>query len=575
MAQRRTVWVGAMSAVILTCTAHAVVAQDTTQQELQELRALVRQQAATMQAMQRQLDEIESRQRAPRGRAAASAGPVAGAKAATALPAPAAQTAAADQAQQGRPRNVPAPGGEALPLPQPGHIPGPNERNVVVTQQPGNLPGRSTVQPYTSAGMTSPGASPLVPAAPVSSGADRIRLSLSGQVDRMLLYGNDGKTSAVRNVDNNNSSTRLRVVGETQINATASGGINLETELRPNSSATTTLTQNLPQPASASTFTVRQAEAYMQDIRYGGVRLGFGSTASYLTTEVDLSGTAVASYSQVADFDGGFAFRQRGAAQVPAAGGRFVLSPAGSYGPAVGAVFNFFDGLGRDNRIRYDTPRWNGFGLATSFLDGDAFDIALRYAGAFDGNQLVGAIAFADALARHHLTLTNVAGLPGAAPNLYGYAGVPTGANGTEGLATPASPGLGDVSANGSYQYDGSLSLLLANGINFTVAGGYRDVDYVDPQGRKLTPTFLFGKIGYRTTLFPEVGISAVSFDIAQNNALQFAGDHAQSYSLAFVQVVDALAMELFLDARIQTLHRTFATYDDLIAIGLGARVRF
>ena len=561
----------AACAVILSCSMPAM-AQDTTQQELQELRALVRQQAATMQAMQRRLDGIEAREHVPRGGKPGSAGAVAGGKSAPSKTA----TAAAPSPPTGEPNtSVAAPGVAALTVGPPGKVPAPDQRNVAVTQQPGNLPGRSTVAPYTAATVASPGSVAPVAAAPVSSGADRVHVSLSGQVDRMLLYGDDGRDSGVRNVDNNNSSTRVRIVGEGRISDTASGGIDIETELRPNSSATTTLTQNLPQPASASTFTVRAAEAYMQDVRYGGIRLGFGSTASYLTAQVDLSGTALASYALVADFDGGFAFRQRGASRVPAAGGQFVASPGGAYGPAVGAVFNYFDGLGRDDRIRYDSPRWMGFGLAASLVDGGAFDVALRYAGEFSGNQLVGAVAFADAVSRRHLTLGNVSGFPGAAANLYGYAGVPTGANGTESLSTPASPAEGDVSANGSYNYDGSLSLLLNNGLNFTVAGGYRDVDYLDPQGRKLTPTFLFGKIGYQRMLFPDAGLSAVSFDYAQNNALQFAGDRAASYSVAFVQSIDAAATDLFLDARIQTLSRSYADYYNLLAIGLGARVRF
>src|SRR5439155_9657394 len=121
-------------------------------------------------------------------------------------------------------------------------------------------------------------------------------------------------------------------------------------------SAFTTLTQNLPQPASAVTFTVRQAEVYGGNPNYGELRLGFGSTASYLTTEVDLSGTAVATYVQVSDFDGGFTFRQKAAALVPGGTrGAFVLSAANSYGPAVGSVFSYFDGLQRDDRIRYDS----------------------------------------------------------------------------------------------------------------------------------------------------------------------------------------------------------------------------
>ncbi len=390
----------------------------------------------------------------------------------------------------------------------------------------------------------------------------------------MLLYGNDGIASGVRNVDNNNSSTRIRIVGEGQINDTASAGINIETELRPNSSASTTLTQNLPQPASAAGFTVRDAEFYVQDVRYGGVRLGFGSTATYLTAQNDLSGTAVASYVNVADYDGGFAFRQSRGALVPAANG-FVTSPAGSYGPAVAAVFNFFDGLGRDNRIRYDTPRVYGFQLGTSVADGGAFDVAARYAAEFSGNQIVAALGFADAIARKHIPVSSVSGYPSAPANFYGYAGVPTGANSTQVLGTPASPASGDASPNGSFQYDGSASLLLTNGLNFTLAGGYRDVLYRDPQGHKLTPTMLFAKVGYRFNLFPSLGITATSVDYTQNDALQFAGDHARSYSAALVQNIDAAALELFLTGRVETLHRTYADYDNLITVALGGRIRF
>jgi predicted porin len=408
----------------------------------------------------------------------------------------------------------------------PGTVPPPDARNVVVTQQPGNLPGRSQVPPYTSPTPGSPGGVPPVPASPVSSGSDRVKLSVSGQIDRAIIYGNDGKAANVRNVDNEISSTRLRFVGEGQLTDTTSGGTNIETELRPNSSATTTLTQNLPQPASTATFTVRQAEGYIQDPGWGGVRLGFGSTATYQTVENDLSGTFTAAYPNVSDMDGGFAFRQRHTAMVPSSSTSFVSSPGGAYGPAVGAVFNFFGGLSRDDRIRYDTPTFYGFQFATSLVDGGAADVAVRYAGEFDGHQLVAAVGFADADARRHIAFAPISGLPGAPTNLYGYAGVPTGANGTTDLGTPATPNSGDISANGSKQFDGSFSFLASNGLSLTMAGGFRDVNYVDPIGRKISPILIYTKLGYRWKWLPW-GDTAVSVDFTENDEVQFAGDRA------------------------------------------------
>ncbi len=523
-----------------------------------------------MQTLQQRLDGLETRQRVPNGRSPAKPSVTTPAVSTAQANPPPPTVSTSGSYELGAP-----PGVQPLTVGPVGKVPAPSDQNVAVTQQPSNLPARSVVPPFTAANTGQPGGVAPIPGAAVSGGADRIRLSLSGQVNRGLLYGNDGRASDVRNVDNNNSSTRFRIVGEGQINDTASGGVNIEAEFRPNSSASTALTQNLPQPASTTTPTARQVEAYLQDSRYGSVRLGFGSTASYLTAEVDLSGTGVASYVNISDLDGGFAFRQRNAALVPTTSGKFVLSPAQSYGPAVSSVFYYFDGAARDDRIRYDSPVFYGFQASASVIDGGAVDAALRYSGAFRDAQLVAAFGFVDAVSRNHLTQANVSGFPGAAANLYGYAGVPTGANGTQTIGTAVTPAAGDVSANGSYQYDGSVSLLLRNGLNFTLAGGYRDVIYKDPQGRSLTPAMLYGKIGYRANLLPNVGLTALSIDYGQNFALQFAGDRAHAYSGSVVQNIDAAATELYLTGRVQTLHRTYAEYDDIVAVLLGARTRF
>ena len=221
--------------------------------------------------------------------------------------------------------------------------------NVVVTQQPGNLPGRSVGPPNTATGVGTPGAPQPEAAAPISSARDRIKVSLSGQVDRALLYGDDGKSNAIRNVDNIISSTRFRLVGEGRVTPETTLGTNLEMEIRPNLSNQQTITQNLPQAAGNVFPTIRQAELFVAGLDWGDVRLGFGSTASYLTNEFDLSGTFIGHYVGIAEQDGGFAFRQKGAALVPGGpGGKLVLSPDGAFGPAVGSVFNYFDGLQRD-----------------------------------------------------------------------------------------------------------------------------------------------------------------------------------------------------------------------------------
>jgi predicted porin len=448
-------------------------------------------------------------------------------------------------------------------------LPPPDARNVVVTQQPGNLPGRTVGPPNTATGVGPPGGPQPVAAAPVSAGADKVRVSLSGQVDRAILYGADGKSSNIRNVDNIISSTRFRLLGEARPFPDTVIGANLEMEIRPNLSNQQTIVQNLPQPAGSVFPTIRQADVYLANQDYGGVRLGFGSTASYLTNEFDLSGSFIAHYVGVAEMDGGFAFRQRGAALVPnGPGGKLVLSPGGAFGPAVGSVFNNFGGLGRDDRVRYDTPVWEGLQFSTSYVDGGSYDAALRLGRSIGEFRIIAAAAGMDATHRNHTPTANL-----------GYAGVPTGdSNGTSlaGVnAAPSAPSLADVSPNGSRQFDGSISVLHDSGISLTMAGGVRDPRYLDPTGHQLSPDLFYVKLGYQHDFF-SFGRTAFGVDFAQQDEVIFAGDVARSYSIGIVQNIDAAAIEIFASLRRETLDRSIGgRFDPIYAAWTGARVRF
>jgi hypothetical protein len=529
----------------------------------QELKALAEKNQKQINDLQRQVHDLTAAlaksRSAPSPRAAAIAYPI--------TPAPERAPSAMASAEPKPGPSAPISASEELPVaPKPMEFT-PSTPPPMLPPQMLNLPGRSVTAPYTGTGPGTPGAALVTPAAAVSSGGNRVALSLSGQVDRALLYGNDGLNSKLHNVDNNNSSTRFRVVGEARPLDDTVAGMNLEMEVRPNSSVNTTLTQNLPQSASAVTPTIRQAEIYVGNPNYGEIRLGFGSTASYLTAEVDLSGTAVASYVQVSDFDGGFAFRQKGAAMVPGGpGGALVSSPANAYGPAVASVFNYFDGLGRDDRIRYDSPVWNGFQLATSLVDGGAFDVGARYARQYEEFQIAGAVGLAFATARSR-----------PQPTAYGYAGVPAGAGGTSLAGTnaaPNSPTTADVNPDRSNQFDGSVSVLLKSGLNFTLAGGVRDPDYSDPTGRRLSPNLLFVKVGYQSHFFP-IGLTAFSVDFTQNDELIFNNDVARAYGIAAVQNIDQFGLEIFVAGRYETLDRAFASYRPIVAVMSGGRVRF
>ena len=55
------------------------------------------------------------------------------------------------------------------------------------------------------------------------------------------------------------------------------------------------------------------------------------------------------------------------------------------------------DGLGRDDRIRYDSPVFQGFQGSGSYLTGGDYDIAVRFRGNLADMDVAGAAALADA----------------------------------------------------------------------------------------------------------------------------------------------------------------------------------
>jgi len=337
---------------------------------------------------------------------------------------------------------------------------------------------------------------------PVVSGTDKIKLAISGQINRALLFSEDGEQTKVFFVDNDNASSRLHFEGSGQINDDLSAGAVLEVELRSNS--TRAVSQDDESTGSAS-FEDRRIEVYFDSARLGRVWLGQGSTASDNTSEVDLSGTAVVGTSDLPDYAGGLKFVDDGE-----------LSDV-----TIADGFNNFDGLSRDDRIRYDSPKLGGFQLATSAVADSNFDVAGFYAGAFGDTKLAGAAAFAS-------------------------------------------------DAGDFIQVNGSASLLLANGFNVTGAAGWRDFD----DGDRDDGRFAYGKLGYLVDWFA-IGATAFAVDGYYGEDIGADGDEAKAVGAFVVQNLDPVAAELYAGYRHFDLSRDGADFDPINAVLSGARVKF
>jgi uncharacterized coiled-coil protein SlyX len=272
----------------------------------------------------------------------------------------------------------------------------------------------------------------------VTSGQEKVKLAISGQVNRAVNIIDDGKNTDAYYVDNDASNSRVRFVGTARATDDLTLGSRIEVAFAPNESGS--VNQNDEDNGNLNSgdnfLDERWAEVSLASKRFGKLSLGKGDSASNTSAEVDLSKTDVVAYASIADIAGGMLFRQNSGDSLTTV--------------TVSDAFKDLDGLSRRNRVRYDTPTFYGLSLAGSLVSNQRWDASLWWGGQGLGFKAAGAAAIAN-------------------PN----------------------------QDNTNYQYDGSFSLLHeATGLNLTLSAGLLDYD-----GQN-SGTNLWGKLGWLTKLF-------------------------------------------------------------------------
>ncbi|MEP1443719.1 MAG: porin [Hyphomicrobiales bacterium] len=202
----------------------------------------------------------------------------------------------------------------------------------------------------------------------VRSGTDKVRVTVNGQINTAARYVNDGDDQGVQFVDNDASSSRFRILGQAKLNDRFSLKTNIELDIETNLSSRIDLDnqddgEEVNGGAGSPNFDFRKVEVVFIDKVFGSLSLGQGQTASDAVFEQDLSGTSVV--RDGTQDDSGLDFR---------------LSGGGAAGFSVGQIFPAFDGLSRNNRVRYDTAKFAGFQLSGSVQTEGTYDAAISYA---------------------------------------------------------------------------------------------------------------------------------------------------------------------------------------------------
>jgi hypothetical protein len=194
-------------------------------------------------------------------------------------------------------------------------------------------------------------------------------------------------------------------------------------------------------------------------------------------------------------------------------------------GAEVDDFFGNQDGLSREMRVRYDTPKWHGTSLATSYIDGGAYDVRLQ-----------------------HSYKWPVAG----------------------GVKVAAAAGWYDATATGDEEgIGGSASILhVPTGLSITGAGGQILEGGNDE-------SFWYLKGGWQGSVF-DFGKTAVSADVFMGYDYVDDGTESDSYGIQFVQNIEKTSTQLYVGGRVFMVDNAIAgPFKDIYAVMSGVRQQF
>jgi len=355
----------------------------------------------------------------------------------------------------------------------------------------------------------------------ITSSKDQVKVRITGQINRAVLYYDDDFNDGIKHVDNDFSSTRFRWHADAKVNNDIKIGGLMEIQAENNSTFDTNL-QDTEGSGDAASLSDRYLEFWVDHTKFGRVYIGKGDPGSNNSSlnNAHASGViaATASHSLAA---GGIAFKTSGNN----------CSISGTTCVNVKSAISDFDGLTRQNRIRYDTPVFAGFQARASHTDGGAWDASLWYNGKVFDTKIKGAVAYVE------------------------------------------SSNQATAGQNGD-QINGSLSMQHSSGIGVSFAAGYRNLDTRGSGADQHDPVMVYFGANFDRK-YTELGVTSLSGAYQQTDSLNASGDSANAWTLAVVQHIDAAAFEAYAQYVNAEINRDGVTFGDVDAVMIGGRIKF
>jgi predicted porin len=230
----------------------------------------------------------------------------------------------------------------------------------------------------------------------VRKGNRKVSVQISGFVGHQVMFWDDGARSDTYIGDGGNIFSRWRLRGSAKINSELSAGFLYEFGLNNNSIAGATQQMgtdgsnngdDLGGPATGFA-SIRDETVWLKHNRLGMIKIGHGSTSTDNLVLIDLGNRSAAGTPDVGLYQGAFRLTRNGE----------ISGEAGSGIAAVTWNDIFRGGEGYDttrrNHVLYESPALAGFTLQAAVAEDNYWDVALRYAGEFNGVRVAFGIGY-------------------------------------------------------------------------------------------------------------------------------------------------------------------------------------
>lgn len=198
-----------------------------------------------------------------------------------------------------------------------------------------------------------------------------VSLSLFGQVNKMLMWWNDGEFKDVYVVDNTTSGSRFEFVGEARISRALKAGYN--TEFRLNDTRSIRVSQIDSEGVDDQPLELRYQEIWLRHNLLGQLTLGHIGTATDNTVSANLGGTGGVASSDIALIGGAMRLRRRDRPYEE------IIGIDATIGNTLRGFVRDIE-TPREDGIRWDSDRYRGFVVSAFWGGDDVWDMSLAYA---------------------------------------------------------------------------------------------------------------------------------------------------------------------------------------------------